>query len=55
MTTNTSILLVDDDIELTALLRDYLAQEGFTVGVAHNGEDGVRGPCPARSSWWCWT
>lgn len=42
MTTKTSILLVDDDIELTGLLRDYLAQEGFAVGVAHNGEDGVR-------------
>ncbi len=42
MTTKNSILLVDDDIELTGLLRDYLGQEGFAVGEAHRGEDGVR-------------
>lgn len=42
MTTKNSILLVDDDIELTGLLCDYLAQEGFAVGVAHDGESGVR-------------
>ncbi|MEW6765496.1 MAG: response regulator transcription factor [Pseudomonadota bacterium] len=42
MTTKNTILLVDDDIELTGLLRDYLGQEGYAIGMAHNGEDGVR-------------
>jgi len=31
------VLLVDDDVELVELLRDYLAREGFTVEVAHDG------------------
>ncbi|MEW6446350.1 MAG: response regulator transcription factor [Pseudomonadota bacterium] len=36
------ILLVDDDIELSALLRDYLDREGYAVSMVRNGEDGVR-------------
>ncbi|WP_027250594.1 response regulator [Photobacterium halotolerans] len=36
-----NILLVDDDNELTALLNDILQLEGFTVRVAHNGEQGL--------------
>jgi two-component system response regulator CpxR len=32
------ILLVDDDIELTDMLSQYLANEGFTVDSAHDGE-----------------
>ncbi|MBD1574369.1 response regulator [Vibrio sp. S17_S38] len=35
------ILLVDDDIELTALLNDILTLEGFEVSQAHNGEEGL--------------
>ncbi|WP_261816169.1 response regulator [Vibrio gallicus] len=35
------ILLVDDDIELTALLEDILTFEGFTVSQAHNGFEGL--------------
>ena len=31
------VLLVDDDVELVELLRDYLVGEGFTVEVAHDG------------------
>jgi len=34
-------LLVDDDVELSAMLREYLHQEGFEVKVAHDGEAGV--------------
>jgi len=34
----TNILLADDDIELTELLREYLQREGFTVRLAHDGE-----------------
>ena len=32
------VLLVDDDIELTDMLSQYLANEGFTVDSAHDGE-----------------
>jgi len=35
------VLLVDDDVELVALLAEYLEQEGFTVSKAHDGEAGV--------------
>ena len=35
------ILLVDDDIELVELLRDYLEREGFDVETAHDGDAGV--------------
>lgn len=35
------ILLVDDDIELTALLTDILEMEGFDVVEANNGEQGL--------------
>lgn len=34
----TSVLLIDDDAELTGLLAQYLDQEGFKVSVAHDGE-----------------
>ncbi|MBU1426456.1 MAG: response regulator transcription factor [Gammaproteobacteria bacterium] len=36
------ILLVDDDVELVEMLRDYLTQEGFEVTMVHDGESGVR-------------
>ncbi|MDN0074000.1 response regulator [Crenobacter sp. SG2303] len=32
------VLLVDDDVELVEMLRDYLMQEAFEVIVAHDGE-----------------
>lgn len=35
------ILLIDDDIELTALLTDILQLEGFTVSQANDGEAGL--------------
>lgn len=35
------ILLVDDDVELVEMIRDYLIQEGFEVVICHNGETGV--------------
>ena len=38
----TRVLLVDDDEELAAMLREYLEQEGFEVAVAHDGETGAR-------------
>jgi len=36
------ILLIDDDVELVEMLRDYLTQEGFEVIVRHDGETGIR-------------
>lgn len=37
----TAVLLVDDDVELAEMLGDYLAQEGFVVSTAHDGESGL--------------
>ncbi|HET6720557.1 MAG TPA: response regulator transcription factor [Rhodocyclaceae bacterium] len=38
---NPKVLLVDDDVELLELLRDYLVGDGFAVAVAHDGERGA--------------
>lgn len=35
------VLLVDDDVELGAMLREYLQQEGFQVMLVHEGAQGV--------------
>ena len=35
------ILIIDDDVELCELLRDYLAAEGFSVEAVHDGESGA--------------
>jgi len=35
------VLLVDDDTELTGMLADYLAVEGFVVEAVHDGATGV--------------
>jgi two-component system OmpR family response regulator len=40
-TTTHRVLLIDDDSELLDILRQYLEQEGFQVGLAHDGETGV--------------
>jgi len=40
MSTNT-ILLVEDDTELTSLMIDYFAQHGFAVEAAHDGRTGL--------------
>ena len=37
------VLLVDDDVDLTAMLGQYLSQEGFRVDAVHDGSEGVRG------------
>lgn len=38
----TRVLLVDDDVELSGMLSEYLQQEGFETEVAHDGEAGVK-------------
>lgn len=36
-----NVLLIDDDVELTAMLSQYLEYEGFGVRVAHDGDAGA--------------
>ena len=36
------VLLIDDDVVLVEMIRDYLTQDGFEVQTAHDGEAGVR-------------
>ncbi len=38
----TKILIIDDDVELAGLFKDYLEQDGFAVEVTHQGEPGRR-------------
>jgi two-component system, OmpR family, response regulator len=35
------VLLVDDDVELSGMLREYLTQEGFETDAVYDGEAGV--------------
>lgn len=39
---NNSILIIDDDNELTDMLTQFLATEGFDVVSVHDGENGVK-------------
>ncbi len=39
---NNMILIIDDDVELTELLTEYLEAEGFDVIAVHDGESGVK-------------
>jgi DNA-binding response OmpR family regulator len=36
------VLLIDGDVALVEMIRDYLTQDGFEVQIAHDGEAGVR-------------
>ena len=38
----TKLLLVDDDIELTTMLKDYLQGEGFLITAVNDGESAIR-------------
>lgn len=42
------VLLIDDDVELTAMLAQYLSREGFEADVACDGEAGVSGALSGR-------
>ena len=35
------ILLIDDDVELVEMLKEYIDLEGFAVSTAHDGEAGL--------------
>lgn len=39
---NTSILIIDDDRELTEMLTEYLRLDGFDVTSVHRGDDGAK-------------
>ena len=43
--TPTRILVVDDDVKLCHLIRDYLEPLGYDVAMAHNGPAGVELAC----------
>lgn len=36
------VLLIDDDLELVEMLKEYLEQNGYQVLVAHDGEEGLQ-------------
>lgn len=36
------VLLIDDDVELTGLLREYLERDGFEVAAVHDGQSGAQ-------------
>ena len=38
---NQQVLLIEDDIRLAEMVRDYLGESDFEVSVAHSGSDGL--------------
>src|SRR2546423_378436 len=38
----TAVLLADDDVELSAMLAEYLEREGFSVTAVHDGESAAK-------------
>ena len=42
MDSKKNILLVDDDIELCGLLRDFLSQYQLNIETAHSGEEAIK-------------
>ncbi|MBW9060407.1 response regulator (plasmid) [Agrobacterium pusense] len=41
LSNNNRVLLIDDDVELTTLLKEYLADEGFEVTTSLDGRDAI--------------
>lgn len=37
-----SLLLIDDDVDLTTLLKEYLVPQGYEVHIANDGESGLK-------------
>ena len=35
-----SILIIDDDVELTSLLNQYLTSQNYQITIANDGEEG---------------
>src|SRR5260370_41597372 len=36
------VLVIDDDVELCALVQEYLRTEGFSLKAVHDGEQGLK-------------
>ena len=47
---NKSILLVEDDLELCLLMKDYFSQQGFRIDAVHDGGAAWRGRWTAIST-----
>jgi two-component system response regulator CpxR len=43
-----TVLIVDDDVKLTEMLREYLAQRNIRLGVQHDGEKGLEAALSGR-------
>jgi two-component system, OmpR family, response regulator len=43
------VLLIDDDVDFVALLKEYLQREGFDISTAHNGEVGIHTALQGKS------
>jgi two-component system response regulator CpxR len=37
-----TILIIDDDLEMTEMLGEYLEPEGFALEVCHDGDSGLK-------------
>ena len=50
------VLIVDDDVELSSLLAEYLRAEGMTVSLRHDGGSGaqaaLQGEADPPSGYW---
>src|SRR6266704_313062 len=44
-----TLLLVDDDAELCALMTEYFSMKGFAIDCVHNGRDGLARPLCTQS------
>src|SRR5690348_3342500 len=42
ITDRATILVIDDDAEMTEMLGEYLEPEGFAIEVCHDGESGLK-------------
>ena len=48
------ILVIDDDVELTELLREFLAARGFEVASRHDGPLGLEAALTGSAIWSFW-
>ena len=50
-----TILVVEDEMQIARLVRDYLEEAGFAVTVAGDGEAALRAPAATGPTWSCST
>ena len=44
------VLVIDDDVELCSMLKDYLSRHGWEASMAHSGTAGVAAACEQHAS-----